>query len=100
MVAGDSNWPPLSADRDGPTIAALHLFGQLVATRPPALLPGRNHGWHLALHLGPRGFATEPIHGGGGTCGLEFDLVYHRLRLDRMGSTLEVSWRSIAVGEF
>src|SRR5688572_24239506 len=100
MVAGDSNWPPLSADRDGPTIAALHLFSQVVDKVPTALLPWRNHGWHLTLHLGARGFATEPIHAGGGTFGLEFDLVDHRLRLDRIGSTLEVPLRSIAVAEF
>jgi hypothetical protein len=56
-------WPELSEGRDGPTVAALHLFSQVVGKVAVALLPWRNHGWHLTLHLHPRGFRTEPLHG-------------------------------------
>ena len=43
----ERGWPELCAARDGPTIAALHLFSQVVGKVPTALLPWRNHGWHL-----------------------------------------------------
>jgi hypothetical protein len=71
-------WPALSAD-DRPTIVALHLFSQVVGKVPTAVLPWRNHGWHLTLHVTPRGLATEPIHAPGGTFTLAFDLVDHRI---------------------
>src|SRR5262245_47374759 len=71
----DQRWPELSAERDGPTIAALHLFSQVVGKVPTALLPWRNHGWHLTLHVTPRGLATEPVHAAEGSFTLAFDLV-------------------------
>lgn len=73
------HWPPLSAAADGATIATLHLFSQVVGKVPTALLPWRNHGWHLTLHMGPRGLRTEPIHAPGGTFALALDLVDHLL---------------------
>src|SRR6201999_531684 len=57
-----SGWPALSAARDRPTIVALHLFSQVIGKVPTAVLPWRNHGWHLTLHLRPRGLSTEPIY--------------------------------------
>ena len=39
-----------------------------------ALLPWRNHGWHITLHMHPRGFRTEPLPGSGGMFELGFDL--------------------------
>ena len=54
-------WPELTAERDRPTIVALHLFSQVIGKVPTALLPWRNHGWHLTLHVGPRGLRSEPI---------------------------------------
>ncbi|MGZ8347647.1 MAG: DUF5996 family protein [Allosphingosinicella sp.] len=74
-------WPELSEARDRPTIVALHLFSQVVGKVPTAVLPWRNHGWHLALHLTPRGLRTEPIHAGRGTFELELDLICHELAL-------------------
>jgi hypothetical protein len=75
-------WPALSSDRDGPTIAALHLFAQVAGKVPTALLPWRNHGWHLTLHLTPRGLATEPVHVDHGAFTLAFDLVEHLFLLE------------------
>lgn len=77
-----SPWPLLSAARDGPTIRALHLFSQIAGKVPTAAVPWRNHGWHLTLHVGPRGLATEPIHVEGGTFTLAFDLVDHAFVLE------------------
>ena len=37
MTAGrNPTWPPLSHERDGPTIAALHLFSQVAGKVPTA----------------------------------------------------------------
>ncbi|TFI56978.1 hypothetical protein E2493_17445 [Sphingomonas parva] len=76
------HWPELDAARDGPTIATLHLASQMVGKVAIALLPWRNHGWHLTLRLHPRGLRTEPLHGPGGTFELGLDLVDHALTLD------------------
>ena len=56
-----TDWPELTEARDRPTIVALHLFSQVVGKVPTALLPWRNHGWHLTLHVTPRGVRTEPV---------------------------------------
>jgi hypothetical protein len=70
-------WPALTAERDRPTIVALHLFSQVLGKVPTALLPWRNHGWHLTLHVTPRGLVTEPIHAPGGVFTLALDLAGH-----------------------
>jgi hypothetical protein len=73
----DHVWPELSEGRDGPTIATLHLFSQILGKVAVTLLPWRNHGWHLTLHLHPRGLRTEPLHGPSGVFELGFDLFDH-----------------------
>ena len=70
-------WPALTAARDRPTIVALHLFSQVLGKVPTALLPWRNHGWHLTLHVTPRGLVTEPVHAPGDVFTLALDLVDH-----------------------
>jgi Family of unknown function (DUF5996) len=74
-----SGWPALTAARDRPTIVALHLFAQVLGKVPTALLPWRNHGWHLTLHVTPRGLSTEPIHAPAGVFTLALDLAGHEL---------------------
>jgi hypothetical protein len=87
-------WPELSEARDGPTIATLHRFSQIAGKVAVAALPWRNHGWHLTLHLSPRGFRTEPIHLASGTLELSFDFIDHLFLVDdsncfRSGLALE-----------
>ena len=91
-------WPELSEARDGPTVAALHLFSQVAGKVAVALLPWRNHGWHVTLHVHPRGLRTEPLHGAAGVFELEFDLVGHVFALiDRAGKrTVPLQSRSVA----
>lgn len=98
MNGAESAWPPLSAERDGPTIATLHLFSQIVGKVPTALLPWRNHGWHLTLHLTPRGLRTEPIHAEGGAFELALDLIDGLALLERQGDrlTAPLAGRSVA----
>jgi Family of unknown function (DUF5996) len=95
-----SLWRPLSAARDGPTIAALHLFSQVVGKVPTALLPWRNHGWHLTLHLTPRGLRTEPIHEAAGTFALAFDLVDHLFELEDASGRRTLPLGPMSVADF
>ena len=98
MGMAGSAWPPLSAERDGATIATLHLFSQMIGKVPTAILPWRNHGWHVALHLAPRGFRTEPIHARCATFELALDLVDGRVLLEQSGKRLSfpIAGRSVA----
>ena len=96
----DSHWPALSAERDGPTIAALHLFSQVAGKVPTRVLPWRNHSWHVTLHVTPRGLRTEPVHAGSGIFELEFDLVGHRLVLQDVAGARQLPLRAMSVSEF
>jgi hypothetical protein len=100
MPVPDPLWPPLSAARDVPTIATLHLFSQVIGKVPTALLPWRNHGWHLTLHLGPRGLRTEPVHGACGTFELGLDLVDHVAFLEDGGGRRTVGLPDRPVADF
>ena len=93
-------WPALSEARDRPTIVALHLFSQILGKVPTALLPWRNHGWHLTLHVGPRGLSTEPIHAEGGVFTLGFDLVDHLFLLESSAGRETLALTSMAVADF
>jgi hypothetical protein len=93
-------WPELSAARDRPTIIALHLFSQVLGKVPTALLPWRNHGWHLALHVGPRGLATEPIHAPAGVFTLALDLADHLFVYEDARQRMTASLTPMAVAEF
>jgi hypothetical protein len=95
-----TDWPPLSAERDGPTIVALHLFSQVIGKVPTALVPWRNHGWHLTLHLGPRGLRTEPVHGPGGAFEIGLDLVDHKVVLDDRGGRRTLALRDTSMADF
>ncbi|MEA3013989.1 MAG: hypothetical protein QOD42_2534 [Sphingomonadales bacterium] len=93
-------WPLLAAARDRPTIVALHLFSQVVGKVPTALLPWRNHGWHLTLHVTPRGLATEPVHAPAGTFALAFDLVGHALVLESAAGRRTLPLGPMALADF
>ena len=93
-------WPELTAERDRPTIAALHLFAQVLGKVPTALLPWRNHGWHLTLHVGPRGLATEPIHADGKVFTLALDLVDHQFVYEDALTRMSASLGPMAVADF
>jgi hypothetical protein len=92
------DWPLLSQARDRPTIVTLHLISQIIGKVPTALLPWRNHGWHVTLHTTPHGLATEPIHVGGRSFELLLDLVAGRVVLshDRGGGEVAIAGQSIA----
>jgi Family of unknown function (DUF5996) len=93
-------WPLLAAARDRPTIVALHLFSQVVGKVPTALLPWRNHGWHLTLHVTPRGLATEPLYAPTGAFALALDLVGHEFVLDSAAGRRALPLGPMAVADF
>jgi hypothetical protein len=95
-----TDWPELSEARDGPTIATLHLFSQVIGKLAVAVLPWRNHGWHLTLHLHPRGMRTELLHGPTGVVEAGFDLVSHELAVVDRDGTRTMSLTSMSVAEF
>ena len=95
------HWPEIGAEADGPTIAALHLFSQVAGKVATALVPWRNHGWHLTQHLSPRGFRSEPIHAASGTFELAFDFIDHRFAIeDSGGRRREIALETMSVARF
>ena len=94
------SWPQLSEARDGPTIAALHLYSQILGKAAVALLPWRNHGWHVTLRVHPRGLRTEPLHGPGGPFELGLDLVDHQFTLEDGGGIRQIGLRPMSAAAF
>lgn len=94
------SWPQLTEARDGPTIAALHVYSQIIGKAAVALLPWRNHGWHVTLRVHPRGLRTEPLHGPGGTFELGLDLAAHQFTLADAQRVRSLPLRPMSVAEF
>jgi hypothetical protein len=92
-------WPELSEARDGPTIATLHLFSQVAGKVAVALLPWRNHGWHVTLHVHPRGLRTELLQGSAGSFELQFDFVAHQFALTDQAGTHAFPLAQMSVAE-
>jgi hypothetical protein len=95
-----SSWPELDAGRDRPTVATLHLMSQIVGKAAVALLPWRNHGWHAALHLHPRGLRTEPLYGAGAPFELGLDLVDHAFTFSDAGGVRRVPLATTTLATF
>ncbi|MFL6845262.1 MAG: DUF5996 family protein [Allosphingosinicella sp.] len=95
-----ADWPDLSEARDGPTIAALHLYSQILGKAAVALLPWRNHGWHVTLRVHPRGLRTEPLYGPGGPFELGLDLVSHDAIFADARGTRSIPLRPMSVAAF
>jgi hypothetical protein len=93
-------WPELSEARDGPTIAALHLYSQIIGKAAVALLPWRNHGWHVTLRVHPRGLRTEPLYGAGGPFELGLDLVDHEFTFADSGGKHRLELQPMSVAQF
>jgi hypothetical protein len=101
MSASNALWPRIDEAVDGPTIAALHLFSQVAGKVTTALVPWRNHSWHITFHMAPRGMRSEPIHSDAGTFELAFDLIGHRFTLgDSRGAQREIPLEAMSVADF
>jgi hypothetical protein len=93
------SWPQLTEARDGPTIAALHLYSQILGKAAVALLPWRNHGWHVTLRVHPRGLRTEPLYGPGGPFELGLDLAGHEFTFADGGGLRRLPLRPMSVAQ-
>jgi hypothetical protein len=94
------SWPLLSEARDGPTIAALHLYSQILGKAAVALLPWRNHGWHVTLRVHPRGLRTEPLYGARGPFELGLDLAAHEFTFSDTRGLRRFPLRPMSVADF
>jgi len=75
------NWPELAYEAWAPTKQTLHRYVQMVGKVRMALLPFRNHWWHVTLGVSAHGITTGPMPAGGATVEIEFDFVEHRLAI-------------------
>ncbi len=80
-VARAGAWPPLPYDTWEPTKQTVHRYTQIVGKIRMALVPPRNHWWHVTLYVGARGLTTGPMPLGDRDVEIAFDLVEHRLRV-------------------
>jgi Family of unknown function (DUF5996) len=59
------------------TIAALHLYAQIVGKYRLARTPWVNHSWHATLYVNARGFTSSIVPDGEGGIEIAFDLLDH-----------------------
>ncbi len=74
-------WPGFDVERDGPTLALLHLTSQMLGKLRVAHSTWVNHGWNVTLHPVPEGLSIEPISHGGDSFSLTMDLTRHAIIL-------------------
>lgn len=74
-----SAWPELPYADWRPTKETLHRYTQIVGKVRLALVPPRNHWWHVTLAVTTRGLSTGPMPDGDRDVEIAFDLVDHRL---------------------
>ena len=56
-----TEWPPLPYREWEPTKQTLHRYAQMVGKLRMALVPFRNHWWHVTLYVSARGITTAPM---------------------------------------
>ena len=92
-------WPPLDYAADRGTTETMHLLLQLIGKLPLRLHPWLNHGWHVALRLSPRGFATRSLSAGERHFTVELDVLDASVKVacdNGSQSLLEVAGLTIA----
>lgn len=91
----NAQWPPLPLEQWRATKETLHRYCQMVGKVRMALLPFRNHWWHVTLRLDARGLTTGAMPVGDGRLAeVRLDLVGHALEVrDSAGDQVRVSLR-------
>jgi hypothetical protein len=83
-------WPALPLDDWVTTRWTVHRYAQIVGKVRLALMPFRNHWWHVTLAVDARGLTTGPMPAADGrTVQIRFDLVDHRLLVESSGANVE-----------
>ncbi len=75
------SWPPLPYADWEPTKQTLHRYAQIVGKVRMALVPPRNHWWHVTLYVSARGLTTGPMPVGDETAEIELDFVDHHVHV-------------------
>ncbi len=78
-VPAPDRWPPLPYEDWLPTKQTVHRYTQIVGKIRMALVPFRNHWWHVTLYVTDRGLSTGSMPAGDIEAEIAFDLVEHRL---------------------
>jgi hypothetical protein len=90
------DWPGLPYADWEPTKQTLHRYTQIVGKIRMALVPFRNHWWHVTLLPDSRGLTTGPMPYEGRDVEIRFDFLGHRLHVvasDGGERTLELGHR-------
>jgi hypothetical protein len=75
-VTDSADWPPLPYADWTDTKQTLHRYAQTVGKIRMALVPFRNHWWHVTLYVSTRGLTTGPMPAPDGrTVEIQFDFV-------------------------
>lgn len=77
----DIAWPELPYEQWEPTKQTLHRYAQIAGKVRMALVPPRNHWWHVTLYVTERGISTGPMPYEGRDVTVEFDIVEHQLHV-------------------
>ena len=91
-MTASGGWPELPYDEWQPTKQTLHRYAQIVGKVRMALVPFRNHWWHVTLYVSARGLTTGPMPCGELTAEIEFDFIDHATRV-RTSDGRESSFR-------
>lgn len=81
------HWPELPLEKWKDTYTTLHMWTQIVGKVRLALGPDINHCWGCTLYVSANGLTTSPIPYAGGIFEVEFDFIYHKLRIQTSRGT-------------
>ena len=99
--AAASDWPALPAQEWSETLAALHLWTQVVGKIRLVCGPWINHSWGVTLYVTSRGLGTSLVPYGGRGFEIDFDFVEERLRVrSTTGEVAEVELGPMSVATF
>src|SRR5579864_3210686 len=76
-----ADWPSLPYRDWQPTKDTLHRYAQIVGKVRMALVPFRNHWWHVTLYVSARGMTTGPMPYGEEDVEIEFDFIEQQLHI-------------------
>ena len=80
-MSAAARWPALPYEDWEPTKQTLHRYAQIVGKVRMALVPPRNHWWHVTLYTSAHGLTTGPMPAGAKTAEIELDFVDHRVNV-------------------
>ena len=97
----DYQWPVLSYEKGKDTYDTVHMWTQIAGKIKLAVLPWRNHSWHITLHISPTGLSTLDMPYENKHFQIDFDFIFHKLKIiTSEGEYSEFSLTDISVSEF